>query len=154
MNVKFPCRVALQHQGKVLGPDTACQPGTSTFPINQSVTVRGDSRKQTIEINVMLATEKGGDIMAGLVRLDTQELAKSEGEHMNIPLQKCLDPYATCSLTVSTARLSKSPIKRSPINEDKRHMSMRESKFETKSEAAPFFEGAKEFKSRLRYNDN
>ena len=53
--------------------------------------------------------------MAGIIKINLKDISSSEGENLTISLQKCLDPYATCLLTVKSVKLNRSRIKKSGI---------------------------------------
>jgi hypothetical protein len=53
-----------------------------------------------IEIMIHLTTEKGGNIMAGIIKLNPKDISSSEGQSLTVGLQKCLDQTASCLLKV------------------------------------------------------
>jgi hypothetical protein len=75
------------------------------------VSIREERPKDAIEININLATDKGGNIMAGIMRLNVKDINSSEGQVLTLSLQKCLDPYATCTLHIKSVKMNKSRIK-------------------------------------------
>jgi hypothetical protein len=88
--------------------------------------------------------------MAGIIKINLKDISSSEGENLTISLQKCLDPYATCLLTVKSVKLNRSGLKRSAIGEDRKKNS-NEARFESRSEA-PVLD-IRNFKQRPRYNE-
>ena len=92
------------------------------FPINRDIAIKEDQKRDYGEINVNLATDKGGNIMAGIIKINLREIAGSEGESLTLSLQKCLDPYATCMLVVKSVKVHKtSRVKRGKLGDELRH---------------------------------
>lgn len=87
--------------------------------------------------------------MAGIIKINLKEINTNEGQIITLTLQKCLDPYASCSIYVKSIRMSKSRVKTMILMDDKKAKNIQDSRFETKSEA-PVMEM---FKSRARYNE-
>jgi hypothetical protein len=81
--------------------------------------------------------------MAGIIRISFDELASSEGDNLNLSLQKCLDLYATCLITVKSVNLSRSKTKDANLGKkisfaeeqkyQKSRLGLEATKFETKS---------------------
>jgi hypothetical protein len=57
----------------------------------------------SLELLVNLYTEKGTKYIAGVLRLETQELSRQQGQTMVLGLSKCLDSEATCEFKVERA---------------------------------------------------
>lgn len=66
--------------------------------------------------------------MAGIIKINLKDICSSEGEDVTFTLQKCLDPYANCTILIKAVKISKSRIKKTNLFEDKRNPS-NESKF-------------------------
>jgi hypothetical protein len=67
--------------------------------------------------------------MAGIMRLNLKDINSSEGQTLTISLQKCLDPYATCTIYVKSVKVSKSRVKTINISEDKKSRMFQDNKF-------------------------
>lgn len=61
-----------------------------------------DQGKQSIELTVMLSTEKGTRYVAGVIKLLSSELLRQEGEILMARVTKCVDMTATCELRVDS----------------------------------------------------
>jgi hypothetical protein len=86
------------------------------FALNREVSIKEEKNKDYLEINLNLATDKGGNIMAGIIKINLRDISSSEGENLTISLQKCLDPYATCLLTVKSVKINRSRVKKAIFN--------------------------------------
>ena len=117
LSVKFPCRLTLQHAGRPISPEIQSD-GTNVFPVGRDVAVKEDKKMDYMEINVNLATDKGGNIMAGIIKVGLKDIGSSEGESQTLSLQKCLDPYATCMLIVKSVKINRSRVKKGNLGED------------------------------------
>jgi hypothetical protein len=120
LSVKFPCRLTLQHAGKPVSTEIQSS-GSNVFPINRDVTIKEEKKKDAAEININLATDKGGNIMAGIIKLNFKDISDSEGETLTLSLQKCLDPYATCLLIIKSVKTNRSRIRKVPSGDDWKH---------------------------------
>ena len=49
------------------------------FPVNRDINLKEEKKKDYIEINVNLATDKGGNIMAGIIKINLKDIGTSEG---------------------------------------------------------------------------
>jgi len=49
------------------------------FPLNRDINLKEDKKKDATEINVNLMTDKGGNIMAGIIKINLKEVASQEG---------------------------------------------------------------------------
>ena len=78
LSVKFPCRLTLQHAGKPVSPEIQSN-GSNVFPLNREINLKEDKKKDAAEINVNLVTDKGGNIMAGIIKVNLKEVASQEG---------------------------------------------------------------------------
>lgn len=58
--------------------------------------------------------------MAGIIKINLNDIATSEGESLTTSLQKCLDPYATCLFTVKSVKLNRSRVRKGTVVEDRR----------------------------------
>lgn len=67
--------------------------------------------------------------MAGIIKINLKDLSQSEGENLTISLQKCLDPYATCLLTVKSVKINRSRVKKVNHTEDWKPKHLNELKF-------------------------
>jgi hypothetical protein len=76
--VKFPCRLTLQHAGKPLSPEIQSD-GSNVFPVGRDISIKEDKKRDYCEINVNLATDKGGNIMAGIIKINLKDISSSEG---------------------------------------------------------------------------
>lgn len=75
--VKFPCKLTFHHAGKTITSEIASSAATNLFTVNKEITIREDRPRDTIEININLATDKGGNIMAGIIRLNLKDMNSS-----------------------------------------------------------------------------
>jgi hypothetical protein len=73
------------------------------FVFNQEVNLK-DGGRGAFEITVNLTTEKGSNIVAGLLRMDVADLMTSQGQLVNFGLYNCVDPYAKCQVKVGRVR--------------------------------------------------
>ena len=64
LEIKFPCKMSLHHNGKPLTGEL--EPHSNVFTFNQDVNIKTDA-EEDLEINAYLATEKGGSILAGII---------------------------------------------------------------------------------------
>ena len=117
LSVKFPCRLTLQHAGRPISPEIQSD-GTNVFPVGRDIAVKEDRKRDYIEINVNLATDKGGNIMAGIIKLSLKDIGSMEGESQTLSLQKCLDPYATCLLIIKSVKVNRSRVKKGMLGDD------------------------------------
>ena len=76
LSVKFPCRLTLQHAGRPVSPEIQSD-GSNIFPVNRDISVKEEKRKDYLEINVNLATDKGGNIMAGIIKINLKDIGSS-----------------------------------------------------------------------------
>lgn len=76
LSVKFPCRLTLQHAGRPVSPEIQSD-GSNIFPVNRDISVKEEKRKDYLEINVHLATDKGGNIMAGIIKINLKDIGSS-----------------------------------------------------------------------------
>jgi len=74
--VKFPCRLTLQHSGKAISPEIQSN-GSNLFVVNRDVSLKEEKQKEYLEININLATDKGGNIMAGIIKINLNDIASS-----------------------------------------------------------------------------
>lgn len=75
LSVKFPCRLTLQHAGRPISPEIQSD-GSNVFPLNREVSVKEEKKKDCLEINVNLATDKGGNIMAGIIKINPKDITE------------------------------------------------------------------------------
>lgn len=47
-----------------------------------------------------LTTDKGGNIMAGIIKLAGKDICASEGQTLTVGVQKCLDSNASCLIKI------------------------------------------------------
>ena len=66
--------------------------------------------------------------MAGIIKINLKDINSSEGQIINQNLQKCLDPYATCSLHIKSVKLNKSRIKNTNFVDEKRNRNIYDSR--------------------------
>jgi hypothetical protein len=57
-----------------------------------------------------LTTEKGSNIVAGLLRMEIPDLMNSQGQVANFGLYNCVDPYAKCQVKI--LRIKKNKVRR------------------------------------------
>ncbi len=121
MKIKFPCKMHIQFNNNTLTTEVAPS-STNRFIFNQEVTLQEDPDKQHFELVVHLTTDKGAKYIGGVIKLLNNELMKSEGERLNVPLIKCLDNDAVCELRVdqvSTSRVvPKSKVRSKPLGSE------------------------------------
>lgn len=58
--------------------------------------------------------------MAGIVKINMNDIASSQGQSFTISLQKCLDPYATISFIVKSVKLNRSRVRRGTAADDRK----------------------------------
>lgn len=71
--------------------------------------------------------------MAGIIKINLKEANSSEGQIITLNLQKCLDPYASCTVHIKYVKINKSRVKTMVVVDDKRSRNIYDSRFETKS---------------------
>lgn len=98
LSVKFPCRMSLHADGKVLSMEVEARNNVFTF--NQEIKIKVKPNEQT-ELSIFLSTGKSGHILAGIIPLACSALDIREGENLTVGLQKCLDASATCLVKVN-----------------------------------------------------
>lgn len=98
--VKFPCRMSLHYGGKPITSEV--DPVDNTFTFNQDISIKVDP-DEDLEINVYLATEKTGSILAGLISAPASSLMQRGGERFTLPLQKCMDSAAIAEIKINHA---------------------------------------------------
>jgi len=76
LSVKFPCRLTLQHGGRPVSPEIQSD-GSNVFPVNRDISIKEEKKKDYLEINVNLATDKGGNIMAGIIKINLKDIGSS-----------------------------------------------------------------------------
>ena len=57
--------------------------------------------------------------MAGIIKINLKDIASSQGDNLTVSLQKCLDPYATCLLTVKSVKINRSRVKKGLLDDRK-----------------------------------
>lgn len=62
------------------------------------------------DITVNLSTEKGSNIVAGLLKMEIGDLSNSQGQNVNYGLYNCVDPSAKCQIRI--VRLRKIKVKK------------------------------------------
>lgn len=67
--------------------------------------------------------------MAGIIKINLKEMNTSEGQIINLTLQKCLDPYASCAIYVKSIRMNKSRVKTMILMDDKKGKNIHDSRF-------------------------
>ena len=67
--------------------------------------------------------------MAGIIKINLKEINNNEGQIITLTLQKCLDPYASCSIYVKSIRMSKSRVKTMILMDDKKAKNIQDSRF-------------------------
>jgi hypothetical protein len=64
---------------------------SSEFVFNQEVMLRDTAGRGGFDITVNLSTDKGNHIVAGVIKIDNEDLARHRGETLNFGLTNCLD---------------------------------------------------------------
>ena len=103
LTVKFPCRMSLRYEGQKIS-DQVSSTGNSEFLFNQEIVLKDTAMKGCFEIATHLSTEKGNQIMAGIMKIDNQDLIHHRGQTLNFGLSNCLDSNAKCLIKVEKAR--------------------------------------------------
>lgn len=76
----------------------------SQFVFNQELSLRDTALRGAFELTVNLTTEKGSNIVAGLLRMEASDLTASQGQAVSFGLYNCVDPYAKCQVKVGRVR--------------------------------------------------
>ena len=75
-----------------------------SFNFGQEMTLQDSALKGSFEIEAQLVTDKGNHILAGLIKIQNNQLLHSQGHSIKIGLSNCLDSLATCELKVIKIR--------------------------------------------------
>jgi len=77
------------------------------FTFNKEIILKDVGQKGSIEITVHLTTEKGNNILAGSVKIETAELSIHQGQNLTVSLSNCLDSTAKCHLKIFRVKNAK-----------------------------------------------
>lgn len=75
MAVKFPCKLTLNYQNKTIRSDVSVNE-SGKYVIEREVKARSEN-SEAVEILVHLTTEKGGNIMAGIIKINPKDAMHS-----------------------------------------------------------------------------